>query len=257
MANATFFSTQIDAETNTNPLIDASFLAPQLPLTIFARLNNGTSAVFSINLNTTDCAVDTDDDAVATSDEDLNQDGNLANDDTDADGIPNYLDNDDDGDLVLTNVELVNIGGRTTTYLDTDADGIPNYLDTDDDGDGISSINEDYNGNGDLSDDDLNSNGIPDYLDNAVLSVSPTVANIYDLTNFPNPVMDKLSFKANTNFQIQNVEIVDISGKRVASKWIESGNNNFEINTSDLSSGIYLLIIKANNNYFTRKITKK
>jgi hypothetical protein len=257
LANATYFSTLADADADANPLLNPSFLASELPLTIYARINNGTPTVLTINLDVVDCQIDTDNDNVATSDEDLNQDGNFANDDTDGDGIPNYLDDDDDGDLVLTNVELINLGGKTTSYLDTDADGIPNYLDVDDDGDGISSINEDYNNNGDLSDDDLNSNGIADYLDNAVLGISPSVANIYDLKVYPNPVSDKLNFKASADFQIENAQIISIDGKIVNSKFKNLGGNVFEINTSELSTGTYLLIIKGNNNFFTKKIVKK
>lgn len=256
LANATYFSNLIDANANINPLTNPSFLAAELPLTIYARINNGTPTVLTINLDVADCQVDTDNDNVATTDEDLNQDGNLANDDTDGDGIPNYLDNDDDGDLMLTNFELINLGGKTTSYLDTDADGIPNYLDVDDDGDGISSINEDYNNNGDLSDDDLNSNGIPDYLDNSVLGINPNIANIYDLTVYPNPVSEKVNFKANVDFQIENAQIVSIDGKIVASNFKSLGSNIYEINISNLSIGTYLLIIKANNNFFTKKIVK-
>lgn len=256
LANATYFSTLSDAEANTNQLLNPSFLEAELPLTIYARINNGTPTVLTLNLGIIDCQADTDNDNVATSDEDLNQDGNLANDDTDGDGIPNYLDDDDDGDLVLTNFELINLGGKTTSYLDTDSDGIPNYLDIDDDGDGISSINEDYNNNGDLSDDDLNNNGIADYLDNSVLGISPTIANVYDLTVYPNPVLDKVNFKANADFQIENAQIVSIDGKIVNSKFKNLGGNVFEINTSDLSTGTYILIIKGNNNFFTKKIIK-
>jgi hypothetical protein len=256
LANATYFSTLADAEANINPLMNPSFLAAQLPLTIYARINNGTPTVLTLNLNVIDCQVDTDNDNVATADEDLNQDGNLANDDTDGDGIPNFLDDDDDGDLVLTNVELISLGGKTTSYLDTDADGIPNYLDIDDDGDGISSINEDYNNNGDLSDDDLNNNGIADYLDNSVLGISPTIANIYDLTVYPNPVSDKVNFKANADFQLEDVKLTSINGKIMNSKFKSLGGNVFEINTSELSTGTYLLIIKANNNFLTKKIVK-
>ena len=49
--------------------------------------------------------------------------------DTDQDGLPDYLDPDDDGDGVPTADEV----GRG----DTDGDGAPDYLDIDDDGDGL------------------------------------------------------------------------------------------------------------------------
>ncbi|WP_373056053.1 hypothetical protein [Zunongwangia sp. H14] len=66
--------------------------------------------------------------------------------DSDGDGIPDYLDIDDDNDNVETSAELRNPDGDPTTgdseYRDTDEDGIPNYLDTDDDGDGAPTRNE-------------------------------------------------------------------------------------------------------------------
>jgi len=82
--------------------------------------------------------------------EDINGDLNLGNDDTDEDGIQDFIDIDDDGDGTLTIEEDledidVNIdssgdgildndldGDGDPTNDDTDGDGIPNYLDTDD-----------------------------------------------------------------------------------------------------------------------------
>lgn len=49
--------------------------------------------------------------------------------------------------------------------IDTDGDGIPNYLDTDDDGDGTLTKNEDADGDGQVTDDDSDGDDIPDYLD--------------------------------------------------------------------------------------------
>ena len=62
--------------------------------------------------------------------EDLDNDGNVKNDDTDEDTVPNYLDADDDGDGILTKDEDANDDGDPTND-DTDGDGIPDYLDTD------------------------------------------------------------------------------------------------------------------------------
>ena len=62
--------------------------------------------------------------------EDLDNDGNVKNDDTDEDTVPNYLDADDDGDGILTKNEDAN-GDGDPTNDDTDGDGIPDYLDTD------------------------------------------------------------------------------------------------------------------------------
>ena len=96
--------------------------------------------------------------------EDVNGNGDLTDDDTDADGTPNYLDDDDDGDSILTANEDVDADGDLTND-DTDMDGVPNYLDNDDDGDGILTINEDADGDGDPTNDDTDMDGTPDYLD--------------------------------------------------------------------------------------------
>lgn len=106
---------------------------------------------------------DDDGDGVPSYMEDLNGDGDftLADDDTDADNIPNFADTDDDGDGVLTANEIVvktynrttkaeiealvldpkevligikeesdgTFTGTTVTFTDTDEDGIPDYLD--------------------------------------------------------------------------------------------------------------------------------
>jgi len=73
---------------------------------------------------------DSDNDTVFNYDEDLDGDGDLTNDDTDEDGIPDTYDADDDGDGVLTIDEDAN-GNGDPTDDDTDGDGIPDYLDAD------------------------------------------------------------------------------------------------------------------------------
>lgn len=98
--------------------------------------------------------VDDDGDSVNTSDEDINGDGDPRNDDTDSDGKPNYLDTDDDNDTIPTLKERQD--GNTHGH-DVDNDGIPNHLDTDSDGDGLLDKDE---GTGDIDRD-----GIPNYLD--------------------------------------------------------------------------------------------
>ena len=68
--------------------------------------------------------------------------------DSDKDGIPDYLDPDDDGDGIPTTGEA---------QLDTDGDGIPDYLDPDDDNDSILTVNEPAG--------DVDRDGRPNYLD--------------------------------------------------------------------------------------------
>ncbi|WP_298422764.1 Calx-beta domain-containing protein [uncultured Kordia sp.] len=75
--------------------------------------------------------VDTDGDGIFDAFEDINGDNDLTNDDTDQDGTPNYLDEDDDGDGINTADEDYD-GDDDPTNDDTDEDGIPNYLDPQD-----------------------------------------------------------------------------------------------------------------------------
>ncbi len=119
---------------------------------------------------------DDDGDGVLTRDEDANRNGDLLDDDGDNDGVPDYLDPDstDDDEDGLSNLEEDSNGDGDPTNDDLDRDGIPDYLDPDDDGDGFNTIDEDLNGNGDPRDDDGDGDGIPAYLDpNDQLNGSP------------------------------------------------------------------------------------
>ncbi|MFN5093074.1 MAG: MopE-related protein, partial [Bacteroidota bacterium] len=103
---------------------------------------------------------------------DINLDGlddNLGNNgtlplDTDADGIPNFQDLDSDADTVPDTIENDN-NNDGVSLDDTDADGNYDFLDSDDDGDGLlTSVEWDYNLDGN-SPDDCDYDGIPNYLD--------------------------------------------------------------------------------------------
>jgi hypothetical protein len=76
--------------------------------------------------------------------------------DTDQDGVLDAVDPDDDGDGVPTRQEL---------STETDGDGTPNYRDPDDDGDAIPTREEDRNGDGNPQNDDSDNDSLPDYLD--------------------------------------------------------------------------------------------
>ncbi len=92
-------------------------IAPNTPLLFYVELNT----VFR---------TDYDDDTILSMYEDINGNGDYKDDDTDADGTPNYRDADDDGDGTLTKDEDAD-GDGDVTNDDTDGDGIPNYLDLD------------------------------------------------------------------------------------------------------------------------------
>jgi hypothetical protein len=163
---------------NTEPL---NFFCQDLPPSDIQitsdQASAGGDAIFTISL------IEDDNDGIPAEDEDINGNGDLTDDDTDQDGIPNYLDADDDGDNVLTEDEidtedLDGDGNPFTNPLNTDADFIngdvdPDYLDIDDDADGVNTINEesvsaDLNPHNDISTPNITS--IPDHLNPDVTS---------------------------------------------------------------------------------------
>lgn len=128
----------------------------KLPLSIPVLIISATFLFFGPSSQTW-AQVDSDGDTVPDAIE-------IPNGDTDGDGTPDYTDEDDDNDGILTISEDAD-GDGDPTNDDTDGDGIPDYLDPDDDGDGIPTISEDANGDGDPTNDDTDGDGIPDYLD--------------------------------------------------------------------------------------------
>ena len=252
-ANAMFYLSEEDAEIQANALAGTDYTNPVAfeAATLYANVDG---EVIEVALNMVDCSLGFDNDNVPALDEDLNNDGNLANDDTDGDGIPNFADNDDDGDLVLTSLEYV--FGRDTTdeYLDTDGDGIPNYLDNDDDNDGVLTVDEDYNHNGDASDDDTNGNFIPDYLEAQVALGTGAITNVKkNITIYPNPATDVLNIANTTGMDVTGVAIYSINGVlvRQATGVIDA------VNVADLQSGLYIVTVQAGNQQVNYKFMKK
>lgn len=252
-----FYETLENAYNEVYPMLAAytNILADRQ--VIYGRKSDG--SIIEVILKTINCNdnVDYDLDGITTTLEDLNGDGNLENDDTDVDGIPNFLDNDDDGDMILTSAEYVftNTGRNTDVLLDTDNDGIPNYLDNDDDGDGVLTIDEDYNHNNNPSDDDTNNNGIPDYLESAVaLGVkSNDFRNLVSL--YPNPASTILSIENGSGEEIKSVSIYSITGALV--KQINNVQEIKTISISELQNGMYFVKMQVGNQVIDNKIIKK
>ena len=143
--------------------------------------NQGNCSTATVTIVVTEALdLDSDNDGIADSFEDLNLDGD--NDpstnptDTDGDGIPDYLDIDSDDDGIPDNIEAqstagyippsgvdANDNGIDDAYenngnlglipIDTDGDGIPDYVDDDSDNDGVPDNIEAH---------DFDQDGIPD-----------------------------------------------------------------------------------------------
>lgn len=171
--------------------------------------------------NTDGLQTDHDGDSLLTGTEDVNQDGNIYNDDSDSDGTANYLDTDDDGDSVATKTEDVNKDGNPAND-NADGDAKPNYLDDDDDNDGILTRDEDTNSDGNPTNDDADRDGIPNYLD------SDSIAD-FDNDGQPNNVDPDDDNDTVTDVEEGNGTI-DTDGDSVAD-WHDSDDDNDGVET--------------------------
>lgn len=145
---------------------------------------------------------------------------------------PTCLQGDIDQDLVPNLLEDSNSNGDLTDD-DQDEDGIPNYLDEDDNGDGILTKDHDVNNNGDPTDDDINENGIADYIETLPLSI---VDNNILTAVYPNP--GNGVFYMAVKRKINQLNVYDITGKEVEIKM--EGNR---VIMKQVKSGMYLLKI--------------
>ena len=161
-----------------------------LPPTSPVIISNYTATTGSVQFTTTFTEED-DNDGIPANLEDDNNDGDdnhLTNPrDTDSDGIPDYLDSDDDGDNVPTANENPdpNGDGDLSDAQDTDGDSIPDFLDPDDDGDGTITRYEDTDGDHDPTTDISAPATEPDYL-NANVTESTTYDAYLDHTQTRN-----------------------------------------------------------------------
>ncbi len=132
--------------------------------TLCDNLGNCSTGTVTVVVNPPNVNLDSDDDGIVDSFEDLDLDGDgdpaTNPTDTDGDGFPDYLDIDSDDDGIPDNVEAqptagyippsgvdANANGLDDAYEnggavgivpeDTDGDGIPDYADTDSDNDGV------------------------------------------------------------------------------------------------------------------------
>ena len=91
--------------------------------------------------------------------------------DTDEDGVPDYLDEDDDNDNVKTSVEIRDPENPDSTeFPNNDTDDLPDYLDPDDDGDGTPTRNEVKEGESSPLNNSNDTNGekVFNYLNNQI-----------------------------------------------------------------------------------------
>jgi len=143
--------------------------------------------------------------------------------DTDGDGLLNYFDEDDDGDNVITLIEL-GLGfvtGDDEFPLDTDGDGIFDYLDNDDDGDGVLTRYEDANGDLDPTNDETEESAGPDYLNSNVSNTN--IIDQYRLHSY--------SFISDISILLIDL-VLKNNDEEIIQETLNMGNQNNVINTT-------------------------
>ncbi len=88
------------------------------------------------------------------------------------------------------------------------------------------------------------------YNENNVLAVSKTELN--NITIYPNPTDEVLNFDSDE--LIISVAVYDLTGKLILS---QEANDIQKINTGDLTSGVYMVLIRTNSKSATVRIVKK
>ncbi len=127
-----------DAEVNGRDYF-CQGVPPGSPLVLEEYISAGGVVRITTNFNDLALDADADRDGLTNAEEGYDPDGGNHL-DSDGDGIPDYLDIDDDNDNVPTESEINASPEENTNedgFLDTDEDGVPNYFDPDDDGDGV------------------------------------------------------------------------------------------------------------------------
>jgi len=157
--------------------------------------------------------------------------------DGDADNVPDYLEDlNGNGDL---------------TDDDTDMDGIPNYLDDDDDDDGILTIDEDTNGDGDPTNDDDDGDGIPNYLQKLINGIENELLNFI---NYQNPFDSHLIIKNNKAI-IEAISIFNADSKLMFSK-NNISKHIISIDSSTWQKGVYCIVLEIEGKTVSEKLLK-
>ena len=191
--------------------------------------------------------------------------------DTDLDGLPDYVDEDADGDGVPDNIEgndfdqdglpdVVwidsdkdndglndgyegnetidtdvndNINDPLADLPDTDQDGIPDFRDTDDDDDGIETADEDLDLDGDFANDDSDEDGVPNYLDPDLEQSEAEIEVFNVITPNGDGVHDVLRIANIENFPNNTVKIYNRWGVLVFQTKAYNSNGNVFDGTSE------------------------
>lgn len=93
-------------------------------------------------------------------------------------------------------------------------------------------------------------------ISEAALSTNSEVENAFSI--YPNPTEDFISISnTNASLEINKVGIIDVNGRAIRTIILGNASNNSQINVSDLSAGIYMLVINSNKGTGVKKFVKR
>ncbi|MFA7326238.1 MAG: M28 family peptidase [Candidatus Kapaibacterium sp.] len=90
----------------------------------------------------------------------------------------------------------------------------------------------------------------------AVLSNPTSVESSFDITFdvYPNPTTDIIYLKKNTNIEITDIAIYNMTGRELLS--LPPTDNIIKVDVSNLSTGIYTLVVNTADNRYTKTFVK-
>ena len=100
-----------------------------------------------------------------------------------------------------------------------------------------------------------NSLFIDDVNTSQSLGVNEINQNIANLSIMPNPVANRMNVSFSTESAVSNITISNLQGQivKTISENTVKGENNFEINTTELVSGVYFFTIASATNVSSQR----
>lgn len=193
--------------------------------------------------------------------------------DLNADGIPDvtriFVDSDHDGlDDIYDTVNgwndpysPFNAIGSNAPLQDFDGDGTRDWRDTNDENDEYLTVNEDTNNDGDYSNDDLDLDGYPEYLDRTLdcelfipEGFSPNDDGVHDffqilcIQRYPNAHLMIFNRNGNKLFDKENYGNLDVWGSNADAWWWGTSGNKLAFGRAGgLPAGNYVYVIELGN----------
>ncbi len=94
-------------------------------------------------------------------------------------------------------------------------------------------------------------------LEVGMVTLSVDEVQVGQLELYPNPVANELNIHLAQQMQANEVSIFNLMGKEVLRQSLETAKPTHQVNTAQLSAGVYLVRIQTNEGSFTQKLIKK